>query len=66
MKDNSIAHDSYFCQKYEGSVPFPTQRKNEMRNFVGAPYEMRMYFKKSFQCPKACRPKNHQETWVYC
>ena len=65
VKNRSMVHDAYFCQKWEGSVPFPSQRVDELRNFVGAPYEMRLPFTKAFHCPQACRPNDHQD-WTYC
>ena len=35
-KDISISHDSYTCRSYPYTKSFPTRRKNEINNFVGA------------------------------
>ena len=35
-KEISIAHDSYNCKYYPYTKGFPSQRKNEINNFVGA------------------------------
>ncbi|XP_047481562.1 uncharacterized protein LOC125033991 isoform X1 [Penaeus chinensis] len=65
LKKNFIAHDSYLCNQFPGSRPFPTKRVN--CTFVG----MRKY-RKDFKgdtvkvpCPVACRPPKHRD-WEYC
>ncbi|XP_069952086.1 uncharacterized protein [Cherax quadricarinatus] len=62
---NVLVHDSYTCERFPGSLPFPSQRVND--TFVG----MRTY-RKEFandgvrnECPVACRPKTHKD-WKYC
>ena len=42
---------------------FPTQRKNEINNFVGSIvlYEEKL----KEECPIECRPKEHLN-WTYC
>ena len=63
-KINAIFHNSYHCQKYPNyTTPWPTQRKMEANNFVGAAAIWGA--KTHFECPIACRPKNHQD-WIYC
>ena len=62
-KHISISHDSYTCQKYPNTRPYPTQRLNEPNNFVASVvFENHTLTK---ECPKACRPKNHQD-WKTC
>ncbi|KAB7496228.1 hypothetical protein Anas_14754 [Armadillidium nasatum] len=37
FKNDFLAHDSYLCNRFNGSSPFPTRR--EGRKFVGAPID---------------------------
>ena len=69
-----MTHDAYSCTRpeYKTAVmrPFPTQRLDEFDNFVGCPEcpgctRGRIYFEEPFQCPKECRPPDHQD-WIYC
>ena len=62
-KDISISHDSYTCRSYPYTKSFPTQRKNEINNFVGAVVgdEWKIWE----ECPTKCRPKDHLD-WTYC
>ena len=66
-KDLAMVHDSYHCNKYRNTVPFPTQRLDEDCNFVGCIPELksRITFTKKNECPMKCRPKNHLD-WKYC
>ena len=65
VKDDSIHHDSYFCEKNSGSTPFPTKRDDQLR-FVGCYRPCKAVDKwKPLICPIACRPKNHTD-WEYC
>ena len=59
---NIFQHDSYHCDKFSGSSPWPTQRLMKPWNFVGADPAIRTTKK---ECPMACRPKSHPE-WKYC
>ncbi|XP_047736739.1 uncharacterized protein LOC125177987, partial [Hyalella azteca] len=55
---SSIAHDSFTCQKFPSSVPFPTQRKDG--KFVGN-RRYRSEFSEDtvkIECPVKCRPPN--------
>ena len=58
-----MQHDSFFCKHYEGTIPFPTKRKDNME-FVGCPGHS-CNWRNMPKCPKDCRPKNHQD-WEYC
>lgn len=68
---DSMVHDSYNCQSslMKGSIPapWPTQRLSgpnftlpSTPNFVG-----NTEFAINIECPKKCRPKDHQE-WKLC
>ena len=63
FKASSVQHDSYLCQRYQGSIPFPTKRPDEGSNYVGSKYLSMAKLDK--ECPKACRPKMHQD-WLNC
>jgi hypothetical protein len=55
-------HDSYLCNVYHDSVPWPTQRiMNVSDNFVGSNGHGPM----AIECPKECRPMEHKD-WLYC
>jgi len=58
-KKSMVAHDSFLCDSYEGSKPWPTQRAN--RTFVGDMYGISI----TRECPEKCRPPNHKD-WKYC
>ena len=67
VKDKSLVHDSYLCQTLKDSVPFPTK-------MVGACFVGRSVSNNSTdcekermgrECPKDCRPTNHQD-WTNC
>ena len=62
-KEISIAHDSYNCKSYPYTKGFPTQRKNEINNFVGSVVLNERKLKE--ECPIECRPKEHLN-WTYC
>ncbi len=57
------AHDSYLCRTFPSSRPFPTRRKAESNNFVGAVFQSNKTYLE--ECPKACRPPDHQD-WIFC
>ena len=61
--NNTMQHDSYTCQWFKGSVGWPTQRKIEPNNFVGAIIAENLTLNKT--CPKECRRKN-KDDWEYC
>ena len=67
VKDKAMVHDSYFCQKYSPTQPFPTQRKEGIGNFVGSVIQLNntIGFYKEYECPRKCRPINHMD-WLYC
>lgn len=67
IKDNVMAHDSFTCNGFKGSKPFPTKRDGE--NFVGMQGYKTNYKLKGIKlkgtCPIICRPKDHQD-WELC
>ncbi|XP_069976118.1 uncharacterized protein [Penaeus vannamei] len=60
-----VGHDSYLCEKYPYSVPWPTQREGGF--FVGVPRFRPKYAMSSLTqpCPEVCRPPRHRD-WLYC
>lgn len=67
VKTDSTIHDSYLCEKYNESRPFPTRRQGGC--FVGqnVQYGALECEKKRMDrlCPEKCRPQEHQDWW-YC
>ena len=63
----TMGHDSYHCQKYQNSVAFPVQRQPGKGNFVGSVVSLNnsIQFTEKYECPMACRPKNHSD-WAFC
>ncbi|RNA04087.1 hypothetical protein BpHYR1_024455, partial [Brachionus plicatilis] len=62
IENNSTIHDSYLCEKYPKSKPWPTQRNGNC--FVGR--VGRCNETSTFKsCPKKCRPENHLD-WEAC
>ena len=60
----SLQHDSYLCKKYTGSVGFPTERKNEDFNFIGARAHSTVgSYRLWKKCPELCR---RRQEWEYC
>ena len=62
-KWSAMSHDSYTCQRFPRTRPFPTRRQEVINNFVASVVEAKDIMKK--ECPKACRPRNHQD-WLTC
>ena len=62
-KTDAVSHDSYLCQKYPDTRPFPTERKKEPNNFVAAIVTEKVLLWD--ECPENCRPKNHLD-WLHC
>ena len=64
IRDNSIIHDSYLCNSYKDSEPFPTKRKG---NCFVAFNELQCNETSSqfYECPRNCRPKEHLD-WLNC
>jgi len=60
VSNDVIQHDSYLCQNYPGSEPYPSNRTKGL--FAGC---VRPCEGPPMECPAACRPKNHQD-WIYC
>ncbi|KZS10272.1 uncharacterized protein LOC116936196 [Daphnia magna] len=57
-----IAHDSYCCEKFPNSQPYPTERRDGL--FVGRPVYTEAILKAP--CPKKCRPANTTSEWTVC
>lgn len=57
-----LQHDSYNCDFYEGSRPWPTKRKKD-NEFVGCP--VHNCDQKLLPCPEKCRP-SYGKIWKYC
>ena len=57
-----LVHDSFTCQMFPMSSPWPTQRQDGQ--FVGSPL-LRREWNVTKQCPRKCRPPEHQD-WIYC
>ena len=64
-KMDAIQHDSYHCQKYLNSEPFPTQRNIGPNNFIGSANKSNSQWNNKYPCPIPCRPTKHQD-WIYC
>eukprot|EP00093_Oithona_nana_P009625 09625.XXX_377775_379280_1 [CDS] Oithona nana genome sequencing. len=63
-KDITLQHDSYHCDLFAKSHPWPTRRQEwETNNYVGAPFALNTTL--STTCPVKCRPRTHPE-WNLC
>ena len=60
---NSICHDAYSCSNFPNTSPFPTERKLETNNYVGAISAYGDIL--NVICPTQCRPEKHPE-WKLC
>jgi len=61
-----MVHDSYCCEQFNGTKPFPTQRDEDGRfvGMIGQPGGPFDYLTEIVgECPEKCR-KFHQ--WIYC
>ena len=62
----SLQHDSYLCNQFPGSISFPTKRKDEDFNFVGARAFTNSPLRKIRVwevCPEECR---RNKEWEHC
>ncbi|XP_068233994.1 uncharacterized protein [Palaemon carinicauda] len=63
-RENGTIHDSYSCNQFRGSKPFPTQRYND--TYVGQKSLLKYFRRMALKpCHVNCRPKNHKD-WLYC
>ena len=63
-KDITLQHDSYHCDLFAKSHPWPTRRQESgTNNYVGAPFALNTTL--STTCPVKCRPRTHPE-WNLC
>ena len=59
-KSLALQHDSYHCDLFAKSHPWPSRRREEeANNFVGAPVALNSTLDEP--CPKKCRPVGGQE-----
>merc|ERR1711872_6861 len=69
IKNETVIHDSYTCtQKVlqgQGLRPWPSRRVAYAYVGYGPTKDGPMQIIKSKECPKKCRPPNHQD-WKYC
>ena len=67
LKPSAMIHDSYLCNFYRDSIPFPSRRKGNC--FVSTGYSFEICSKENvtnhFVCPVNCRPKDHKD-WETC
>lgn len=60
----TLQHDSYHCQRFGKSRPWPTRRlESSPNNYVGAPVALNSTLEEP--CPEKCRPREHGE-WRFC
>lgn len=63
IKNISTIHDSYKCNFYNDSKPFPTKRKgNCFVGYIGNCNESASF---NHKCPEKCRPIDHMD-WEFC
>jgi hypothetical protein len=62
-KWSAVSHDSFSCQHFPRTSPFPTRRKEGENNFVAAVVLSRDVLRE--ECPATCRPRDHQD-WTHC
>lgn len=64
-----MAHDSFCCEVFENTRPFPKQRKG--RSFVGSRWFGPKFITEELsdldECPQLCRPFNSKNSsWNFC
>ena len=62
-----MSHDSYRCQMFSRTAPFPTKREPGVGNYVGSVIALNdtIPMRSGFECPTKCRPKQHRD-WNFC
>ena len=64
IKEKSIIHDSFLCNQYKDSEPFPSKRNGNC--YVGQVGICSDYSNNPIpDCPIECRLKNHYD-WLKC
>jgi len=64
IRSRSVIHDSFLCNNYKDSKPFPTKRIGSC--FIGAAGNYEKCSQEKFhECPINCRPEAHKD-WVTC
>ena len=62
-----LAHDSYTCKYYPGTIGFPTKREEGVGNFIGSipgvEGQDKITLEEENECPEECRRKLK---WKYC
>lgn len=62
-KDRLLAFDSFSCERFPESLPFPTRKESPTR-FVGC-RRPNCTGDKHGECPQVCRPRQHPD-WIWC
>lgn len=62
LKSSSLQHDSYTCNVYNDTTPFPTKRADDFR-YVGCIRPC--VVTERVPCDVSCRPGSHLD-WTYC
>ena len=60
---NSLLIILFSCDIHQNSIGFPTERKNQPHNFVGASVAGPRLWN---ICPEKCRRKGHLHDWEHC
>ncbi|CAG7717558.1 unnamed protein product [Allacma fusca] len=63
-RNKILTHDSFACNIFQDSIPFPTKRSNDW-DFVGRIHAEGNTPTAMEKCPPLCRP-NYGRTWEYC
>jgi hypothetical protein len=63
IREDAVIHDSYKCNVYKDSSPFPTKRIGNC--FIGMAIKSCSKNKTFYICPRKCRPKNFLN-WTAC
>ena len=63
IKDKALIHDSYYCNEYKDSEPFPTKRIGNCS--IGMFHAENCEKVQGLECPVKCRLKDHHD-WVFC
>ena len=62
IRQTSLIHDSFLCNRYKDSKPFPTKRNGNC--FIGSTSDCNINAT-FLKCPVQCRPINKTD-WEYC
>jgi hypothetical protein len=62
-KNFTLEYDSFYCEKYPNSLPYPTRKESGTR-FIGC-RRSNCTGDEHPPCPEKCRPVNHTD-WIWC